>query len=268
MTQPPASFSDLQPGSQDSEPLPARQPAYVRMPAQPPVATYALIGFTVFIYLLQMLGSAMLGDSDYGIDWVTLLGARISEAIDAGQFWRLISPVFLHGSFAHIFFNMYALFSVGGLLERHFGRPRFLLLYFLGAFSGNVLSYLFTPGYSVGASTAVFGLITAEAIFFYQNRELFGSYARQAIGNAVFIIVINLFFGLAPNIDMWGHVGGLLGGAMFAWFAGPKWTVTGIPPEFQLRDEREAREVLLGASLVALIFGGLAAWRFLFPGLL
>lgn len=263
--QPPASFSDPETG-QLPEPTPTRRPVYVRMPSLPPTATYALVGFTVFVYILQMFSSAVLGDSDYGIDWVTLFGARISEAIYAGQWWRLITPVFLHGSFAHIFFNMYALFSIGSLLERHFGHGRFLLLYFLGAFSGNVLSFLFTQGYSVGASTAVFGLISAEAIFFYQNRELFGSYARQAIGNAVFIIAINLFLGLAPNIDTWGHIGGLLGGAIFAWFAGPKWMMVGIPPEFSLHDERENREVFTGVLLVLLVFGGLTGWALLSGG--
>jgi len=261
--QPSASLPDPEPGS-TPEPIPTRQPTYVRMPSLPPTATYILIGLTVFVYILQMLGSALWGDSNYGIDFVTLYGARISEAIDAGQLWRLITPVFLHGSLSHIFFNMYALFSIGSLLEKHFGHGRFLLLYFLGAFAGNVLSYLFSAGYSVGASTAVFGLVAAEAVFFYQNRELFGSYARQAISNAVFIIVINLFIGLAPMIDNWGHIGGLFGGALFAWFAGPKWMMVGIPPEFSLHDERESREVLTGALLVLLIFGGLAAWRLFF----
>lgn len=263
--QPPASFPDPEIG-RPPEPIPARQPSYVRMPSRPPTATYILIGLTVFVFILQMLGTALLGDSGYGIDWVTLFGARISDAIRAGQLWRLITPLFLHGSLTHIFFNMYALLSIGTLLERHFGHGRFLLLYFLGGFSGNVLSFLFTQGYSVGASTAVFGLIAAEAIFFYQNRELFGSHARQAIGNAVFIIVINLFLGLAPNIDMWGHVGGLVGGAIFAWFAGPKWVPVGVPPEFSLHDEREPREIITGAALVLLAFGGLTAWGFISGG--
>lgn len=271
MTQFPASYLDPEPGPQPAsspkgEPIPTRQPTYVRMPSLPPIATYILIGVTVFVYLLQILGSILLGDSSYGIDFVTLFGARISEAIYAGQLWRLITPVFLHGSFAHIFFNMYALFSVGTLLERHLGHGRFLLLYFLGGFAGNVLSFLFTKGYSVGASTAVFGLIAAEAIFFYQNRELFGSHARQAISNAVFIIVINLFLGLAPNIDTWGHIGGLLGGAMFAWFAVPKWILIGTPPEFSLHDQRESREVITGAALVLFIFGGLTVWALINGG--
>jgi rhomboid protease GluP len=214
-----------------------------------------------------MLAAAFFNASSYGLDLVTTFGARISDLILAGQLWRLITPIFLHGSLTHIFFNMYALYSLGVVLERHFGHGRFLLLYFLGGFAGNVLSFLFTQGYSVGASTAVFGLITAEAIFFYQNRELFGSHARRAISNAIFIIVINLFLGLAPNIDTWGHIGGLLGGAIFAWFAGPKWTVIGLPPEFSLHDEREDREVITGMLIVLLVFGGLAIWKMISPAI-
>ncbi|MCB0117985.1 MAG: rhomboid family intramembrane serine protease [Anaerolineales bacterium] len=248
------------------EPAQPRQQYVVRLPSQPPTMTYALIGVTVFFYILQMIASAFFPLSAYGIDQVTSLGARISQNIYNGELWRLITPIFLHGSIPHIFFNMYALLSIGTLIERHFGRTRFLLLYFLAGFSGNVLSFLFTQGYSVGASTSIFGLIAAEAILFYQNRKLFGSHARQAIGNAVFIIAINLFLGLAPSIDNWGHIGGLIGGAIFAWFAAPKWITVGMPPEFSLQDERESREVSIGVALVLLIFGGLTAWALMFGG--
>jgi rhomboid protease GluP len=225
------------------------------------MVTYFILGFTVLIYLLQMASMALLKGDDLPL----MLGARVSDLIRAGQWWRFITPVFLHGSVAHIFFNMYALLSLGTLLERHFGHARFVALYFLGAFAGNVFSFLLTDGYSVGASTAVFGLIAAEVIFFYQNRKLFGSQAKQAIGNAVFIIAVNLFIGLSPGIDNWGHVGGLLGGAIFSWFAGPLWKVAGIFPDFHLQDQREFRESVLGASVALLVFGALAAWG-LFSG--
>jgi len=252
------------PASQ-SDPLPASAPRQVpiRMPSTPRTATYILIGLTVFVYLLQMLASAFLPDSPYGIDYVTSLGARITKDIYNGQVWRLITPLFLHGPLTHIFFNMYALLSLGTFLERQFGHRRFLLLYFLGGFTGNVLSMLFTPGYSVGASTAVFGLVSAEIAFFYHNREIFGSSARQAIGNAIFIIAINLFLGLSPNIDNWGHIGGLIGGAIFAWLASPKWTAIVMQNEAILHDQRESHEVVTGALLVLLVFGGLAAWGFI-----
>jgi len=236
------------------EPVPPPQQVQVAMPSLAPVATYAILGFTILIYLLQMASAALLGD-----DLPLMLGARITELMVEGQWWRFLTPVFLHGSLAHIFFNMYALLSIGSFLERQFGHGRFLLLYFLGAFAGNVFSFLLTEGYSVGASTAVFGLIAAEGVFFYQNRKIFGGQAKSAISNAAVIIAVNLFIGLSPGIDNWGHVGGLLGGAMFAWFAGPTWKVVGIFPNFHLEDQRELREMMMGASVTLLVFGSLAA---------
>jgi rhomboid protease GluP len=116
---------------------------------------------------------------------------------------------------------------------------------------------------SVGASTAIFGLIGAEAVFLIQNRRLFAHQFRSAIGNILFIIFVNLFLGLAPNIDNWGHIGGLVGGLMFTWFAGPLWQVEGIPPALQLVDGREEREMITGAVVTAVIFGALAVWGFI-----
>ena len=66
--------------------------------------------------------------------------------------------------------------------------------------------------------------------------------------------------GLTPGIDNWGHVGGLLGGAIFAWFASPRWEVAGIFPDFHLHDAREFRDIVLGGGLVVILFGALAVW--------
>lgn len=247
---------------------PEPQPVRVSLPPIQPTVTYIIIGITVIVYLLQILSVFVLGyaSSTNQIDWLEVYGARFNSAIRAGEIWRFITPVLLHGSIPHIFFNMYALLSIGALLERHFGHARFLALYLLAGFSGNVFSFLLTGenGYSVGASTAVFGLIAAEVAFFYHNRKLFGRHARSAISNAGVIIAINLFIGLSPGIDNWGHIGGLVGGAMFAWFASPRWELAGFAPEYQLRDAREFGEVALGAGLVLLLFGAIAAWGMFF----
>jgi rhomboid protease GluP len=247
------------------EPASAPQTVSVAMPSLVPKVTYALIGFTVLIYILQLLSVAALGYAANQIDWLEVYGARFNSAIRMGELWRFITPVFLHGSIPHIFFNMYALLSIGSFLERQFGHGRFAALYFLGGFAGNVFSFLLTGenGYSVGASTAVFGLIAAQVVFFYQNRKLFGGQARQAIGNSVVIIAINLFIGLTPGIDNWGHVGGLLGGAIFAWFACPHWEVAGTSFGWKLEDAREFRDIVLGAGLDIIIFSMLAGWGML-----
>ncbi len=227
----------------------------VAMPSRAPYVTYSLIAITVVFYVLQMASEYFLGT-----DVLVAYGARYNEAIQAGQLWRFITPALLHASIPHILFNMYALFSFGTGLERHFGHGRFLLLYVLAAYTGNVVSFLLSGGYSVGASTAIFGLLGAEAIFLYQNKKLFAGQFSRAIQNVVFIGIVNLIIGLQPGIDNWGHVGGLLGGLMFTWFAGPIWKIEGIPPALHLEDQRSTRDVIVGAATVLLVFSALAMW--------
>lgn len=233
---------------------PPPPPPVIRENLSSPVVTYVLVGVTVFIYLLQAGSQALLG-----FDLPAALGMKINDSIIAGQVWRLLTPMFLHGSLLHIGFNMYALVVIGAGLERRFGHGRFFLLYCLGSFGGNVLSFLVSPSASVGASTSIFGLLGAEMVFFYQNRKLFGAGARRALQNVVTVAAINLFIGLTPGIDNWGHLGGLFGGLIFTWFAGPKLFLEGIYPSFTVRDERGFGELALGAGLVILLFGALAA---------
>ncbi|MCC6567610.1 MAG: rhomboid family intramembrane serine protease [Anaerolineales bacterium] len=240
------------------EPAPAPQMVRLALPDSAPYVTYSLIGATVFVYLLQLASQAFLT-----FDFPVGLLAKSNDLIRDGQLWRLFTPALVHGGIAHIGFNMYALLIFGVGLERAFGHGRFLLLYVLGAFAGNVMSFLFTTGVSVGASTAIFGLIGAELVFLIQNRKIFPNQFRSAIGNVIFIIFVNLFMGLAPSIDNWGHVGGLFGGVMFASFAGPLWNVEGIPPMLQLVDQREPRSIFTGAVVTAVIFGALAVWGLL-----
>lgn len=230
-----------------SAPPPA---ARVAMPQSTPYVTYTIIGITVVIYLLQQV-----------TDLPIILFIKSNELIRSGQIWRLLTPMLLHGSLPHIAFNMYALLSFGTGLERYFGHGRFLLLYVLSAFAGNVASFLLTNANSLGASTAIFGLLGAEAVFLIQNRKVFPGHFRSAIGNIIFIAAINLFIiGALPGIDNWGHIGGLIGGLMFTSFAGPKWEVEGIYPAYSLADQRPFSLIVVGAAMVVLIFGGLAMW--------
>lgn len=253
------------PSASDSpQPVQPQQPVRVPLPQSAPYVTYAIIGVTVTFYILQIASVIVFGypsAASTNIDWLELFGARINDFIRAGQLWRLLTPALLHGSIPHIFFNMYALYSIGIGLEKYFGRRRYLLLYVLGAFTGNVTSFLFTTGYSVGASTAIFGLIGAEAVFLLQNRKLFAGQFNRAIGNVVFVILINLFLvGSLPGIDNWGHIGGLIGGVMFTSFAGPLWNVESNLFGYSLVDKRPERDVLIGAAVVTFIFGALALW--------
>jgi rhomboid protease GluP len=227
------------------------------------------MGITIGFYILQLVSTSLFGYANEAaqMDWLELYGSKINELIRAGQVWRLLTPILLHASIPHILFNMYALYIIGIGLERYFGHGRYLLLYVLGGFTGNVLSFLLSSGYSVGASTAIFGLIGAQGVFLYQNRKLLGAQFGRAIGNVIFIVVVNLVFDFVPGsgIDYWGHIGGLLGGLIFTWFAGPRWEIEGIYPALNLTDKREPRDIITAAAIVILIFGALAMIGMIHP---
>lgn len=232
------------------------QPAPVRVPAVSPLVTYSLLVTTVLVFFAQLASVSTLGT-----DLPAALGMKINEQIALGEFWRLITPMFLHssGSILHIGFNMYALHIFGPSLERHFGHLRFLALYFVAGFAGNVASMIFSPHPSLGSSTAIFGLLGAQGVFLYHNREVLGGFGRRALNSILMIALINLFIGLSPGIDNWGHMGGLLGGTLFAWFGGPILALEGIFPNLSVQDRRETREVFLTGLMVAAIFALLAA---------
>lgn len=229
---------------------PPPRPTLAGLPDAKPYATYVLLGLTVAIYLLQFVAQSV-----FGQDLVAALGLKYGPLIRAGQVWRLITPVFLHGSFLHLAFNMYALFLYGRGLENRFGHGRFLLLYFLSAYAGNVMSFLLTPNPSLGASTAVFGLIAAEGVFILQNRALLSGGASRALMNLFYIAGVNLLIGFtSPGVDNWGHIGGLLGGLIFAWFGGPRWKLEGFYNSMTLVDERDGHGALAGTAAVLLFF--------------
>jgi rhomboid protease GluP len=222
-------------------------------PSQP-IVTYVLLGLTIFAFVIQYVTENM-----YGVDVAAMYGMKINIAIEAGQIWRLITPVLLHGSLMHLGFNMYALYIFGPNLESMYGHGRFLALYLLAGFAGNVVSFVLSNNNSLGASTAIFGLLAAEAVFLYQNSGMIRS-AQRMLTNLVVIAVINLVIGFAPgmNIDNLGHLGGLLGGAMFAWFGGPLLGLRAGYDQQVLVDLRTPRQVLLAGVGVFTVFTLLA----------
>ena len=227
----------------------------VAVPNVKPYATFSILAVTTLIYLLQLAGQYLLKT-----DLVAQIGIKVDSLIRAGQLWRLVTPVFLHASILHIAFNMYALYIFGRGTEARYGHGRFLLLYFLSAYAGNVLSFILTVNPSLGASTAIFGLIAAEGVFIIQNRKLLGNRVNRSLMNLLYIAGVNLLIGFTTTgVDNWGHIGGLLGGGIFAWFGGPRWKLEGFYPSVRLVDEREGHGALAGTVSVLLFFIPLAA---------
>lgn len=233
---------------------PPRQSVRIAIPrpAAKPSVTYTLLAVTIFFFVLQWISSQVLG-----IDYPLAFGAKVNEAIRAGQYWRLLTPALLHASLIHIGFNMYALYAIGRDLEQHYGHGRYILLYVISALAGNILSFLLSPYPSTGASTAIFGLVAAEGVFIFRNRFIFGGNTRAMLANIAAIILINLIIGLSPGIDNWGHLGGLLGGLAFSWFAGPSLKVEGLYPNLYLADQHDRRRIGLVAIIEILVLFGL-----------
>lgn len=245
--------------SDQSEKVPnelPRDPVRVKMPDQKPMMTFIIMGFTILFFVIQNLLQSTVGE-----DLLFYYAGKINVLIMQGEVWRLITPIFLHGSVLHIALNMYALYVIGRRLERFYGHGRFLLLYLLSAFAGNVFSFVLTSASSLGASTAIFGLLAAEGMFIFQNRKLFGPMrTRQMMINLSVILAINLVYGFisTARVDNMGHIGGLLGGIFFAWKAGPLLRITGQPPFFEVKDVRKIWEIILASFVVLIGFGIIA----------
>lgn len=207
---------------------PQRPTFYIAM--SKPVASRVILGVLLAAFAVQVLYSIIRYDS-----WTTFtganiyalvdLGAKVNEYIAAGEVWRLFTATLLHDGILHLFFNLYALFALGPMLEGYLGPARFTIIYVLGGLFGSLLSYAFSPSISVGASGAIFGIIGATTVYFFRYRHNFGAQGRAILQNMIVVIVINLVFGLSAGyIDNWGHIGGLLGGALVA---------VGLMPRYQ-----------------------------------
>lgn len=189
-----------------------------------PVATWSMLAINVLVWLLMTLSG---GSDDPRV--LIRFGAKVNPLIASGEFWRLLTPIFIHVGFAHLAFNSYALYVVGPQVERSFGTFRFLLLYLLSGVYGVLFSFAFNPHISAGASGAIFGLIGAQAVFFYSYSDVCGSEGRRRlyVSLSAIVLILLLTF-LSSDVDIWGHLGGLLAGAALGGGMMPRYVV--MPP--------------------------------------
>jgi membrane associated rhomboid family serine protease len=201
-----------------------------------PVVTYSVIGLSVAIYLVQMLIGVNKAAGNWGM-WPIGIAAN-------GEWWRLLSAAFLHGSFLHIAFNMYVLFALGPTLERILGHWRYLILYVLAAIGGSVASYVISDmnTVSVGASGAIFGLMGALVV---AGRRL-----KYDVTQVLVLLGINVAIGFfSPGVDWRAHLGGLVTGAIVAAifvFPSPK--------------HRTAVQAT-GIAILIVVLGAVTMWR-------
>ncbi|WP_413526881.1 rhomboid family intramembrane serine protease [Marinilactibacillus psychrotolerans] len=188
-----------------------------------PFVTYGLLGLTIFMFLLQTLRG---GSQNPFVLYE--LGAKVNELIVLGEWWRLITPVFLHIGIEHILLNGIIIYFLGIQVEAIIGHWRYFLLYMLSAIAGNAASFAFNQSISAGASTALFGLFGATLVlpkFFPNNYQV-----KEMSKSFLLLIIINLVVGLFSNgIDMAGHVGGLVGGYLIMYtLSAPNSWISGV----------------------------------------
>ena len=131
--------------------------------------------------------------------------------ISEGEWWRLVTPMFLHAGLMHLLFNMFSLFIFGPELERVAGKARFLTIYLLSGIFANIASFfLGGPEFAhVGASGAIFGIFGAFGALVYYTKNAFPQ-LRQIMLPIIVISVIMTF--LQPGINVIGHIAGLIVG--------------------------------------------------------
>ncbi len=211
-----------------------------------PTVTVSLVTLITGIHLV--LGAVMWSRGQVGVlgaiiaergpNLLVRCGAMRAPKIDAGELWRLVSCVFLHGDGLHILLNALALWALGRLCEALYGPARFLWLFLMSGICGACFSWLGGNESSVGASGGIFGLMGAAIVFGWRYRhrlpEPMSVFLRRKLAPWV---VVNLVIGaVIPFIDNLGHTGGLVGGSVLAMVMGNRvvpgeespWAVRGL----------------------------------------
>ena len=214
---------------------------------RPRSATSVILGINLAVFVVELA----LGGST-SIPVLVRMGAMVPELVSDGQYWRLVTALFLHVGFLHLAFNLFGLYLFGNMIEGVLGSARFIAIYLVAGLCASAASFAFSPARTAaaGASGALFGLLGAWLAFNLRRRSL--SLAQANIQSALMLIGLNLALGfLLPGIDNTAHLGGLAAGV-----------VAGFAAEGVGRD-RATRLVTQAAGLGALVVvaAALTAWR-------
>lgn len=194
-------------------------------PAQVPVTT-TLLAANVLVFVLMLFAGAGWWHTTNGVQLAW--GANFGPATQDGQWWRLFTAMFVHFGVVHLSMNMFALWDVGRLVERIYGRRRTIVLFVGSGMAGNLVSLVVqgNAAVSAGASGAIFSLYGALLVFLWrERRQVHPAEFRWLFGGAVLFTILILGMGyVAPGIDNSAHGGGLLAGAVMARIVARPWT--------------------------------------------
>ncbi len=200
--------------------------------------TIILLVANLFVFLLMWQSSGMTFSALWEFHEPVLLayGAKLNSLInEQHQWWRFVTPMFVHVNLPHVLINMYSLWIVGPYVEKLYGSAKFVFFWVLTGVAGVVASYLTVrPGLAVGpgrflfkmsdvpsagASGALFGLVGVLFVFGIKFRHELPEGFKRAFGTGLLpMILLNLFIGYVGRgfIDNAAHLGGLVSGATLA----------------------------------------------------
>jgi rhomboid protease GluP len=191
----------------------------------PSTATSALVAANIALYAVSWYMSqnatSAAGESPSlfsGIDGRVLLrlGAKFGPLIFQGEWWRLVTAMFLHGGLLHIGFNMWCLVDLGPEAESLFSVQKFIVLYLVTGVFGFIVSLFWSPfGLSIGASGAIVGLIGILIGASYHHGQLGKAYRTELWKWVIYIVALMLIPGL--GIDNAAHFGGLAAGLVLGY---------------------------------------------------
>jgi membrane associated rhomboid family serine protease len=176
---------------------------------------WVLLGLNVLVYLLMLFDTTNTASASAEGLKLVRWGSNFGPLTLRGQWWRLVTSMFVHGGLPHIAFNMFALWQVGRLVERMFGSMRFTALYMIAGICGSLASVLWNPHVnSVGASGAIFGIIGGLLAFIRRpDSGVPGTIVKDLRGSLGGFLLFNIAAGLVyPHTDNAAHIGGLIGG--------------------------------------------------------
>lgn len=173
------------------------------------------VTYTILLIQVIVFGWEILQGGSENISALVAAGAKVNGLVAQGQWWRLITPIFVHIGWQHILINSLTLYFMGQQLEFLYGPLKFIGLYLLSGIGGNLMSFAFgsSASLSAGASTSLFGLfglyITLGLIF--RKNEVIRQWAQQFLLLIILNLGTDIFMG---GIDIWGHIGGALTGCL------------------------------------------------------
>ncbi|HYF63132.1 MAG TPA: rhomboid family intramembrane serine protease [Herpetosiphonaceae bacterium] len=251
------------------DPEPQRRVVRVSMQPHNVVLAWVFLAAIVALFAFSVLrGFSPMGVSDDAdaIDDLVLLislGAKFTPLMDLdGQWWRLASAMFLHGSLIHLAINGYALYILGPDVERMYGTARFAAIYMGAGLAGSAASYGFgdISAPAIGASGAIFGLMGAMGAFAFSSRAVLGDVARRNLRQIAGLAAINLLIGFSlSGIDNYAHLGGLVGGTALGLLLAPRLEFVPDPLQPAIRSHPSGPARWLGFLAVLAVVAGLTA---------